>query len=63
MRRPSPHATIPTCGPTPATIAECESFIVSRQDIANIALYLPSPFGTTISGQAIGIDADMQTTM
>ena len=36
---------------------------VSQQDIANMALYLASPFGATISGQAIAVDADMQTTM
>jgi NAD(P)-dependent dehydrogenase (short-subunit alcohol dehydrogenase family) len=36
---------------------------VTQQDIANMALYLASPFGTTISGQAISIDGDMQTTM
>lgn len=36
---------------------------VSQQDIANMALYLASPFGVTISGQAISIDGDMQTTM
>jgi len=36
---------------------------VTQQDIANMALYLASPFGATISGQAINIDADMQTTM
>lgn len=36
---------------------------VSQQDIANMALYLASPFGATISGQAIGVDADMQTMM
>jgi NAD(P)-dependent dehydrogenase (short-subunit alcohol dehydrogenase family) len=36
---------------------------VSQQDIANMALYLASPFGTTISGQAISVDGDMQTTM
>ena len=36
---------------------------VSQQDIANMALYLASPFGATISGQAISVDADMQTTM
>jgi NAD(P)-dependent dehydrogenase (short-subunit alcohol dehydrogenase family) len=36
---------------------------VTQQDIANMALYLASPFGATISGQAISIDADMQTTM
>jgi NAD(P)-dependent dehydrogenase (short-subunit alcohol dehydrogenase family) len=36
---------------------------VSQQDIANMALYLASPFGGTISGQAISVDADMQSTM
>ena len=36
---------------------------VTQQDIANMALYLASPFGATISGQAIAVDADMQTTM
>jgi NAD(P)-dependent dehydrogenase (short-subunit alcohol dehydrogenase family) len=36
---------------------------VSQQDIANMALYLASPFGATISGQAIAVDADMQYTM
>ena len=36
---------------------------VTQQDIANMALYLVSPFGVTISGQAISVDADMQTTM
>jgi NAD(P)-dependent dehydrogenase (short-subunit alcohol dehydrogenase family) len=36
---------------------------VTQQDIANMALYLASAFGTTISGQAISVDADMQTTM
>jgi NAD(P)-dependent dehydrogenase (short-subunit alcohol dehydrogenase family) len=36
---------------------------VTQQDIANMALYLASPFGTTISGQAISVDADMQSTM
>ena len=29
---------------------------VTQQDIANMALYLTSPFGATISGQAISID-------
>ncbi len=33
---------------------------VTQQDIANMALYLASPFGATISGQAISIDGDMQ---
>jgi NAD(P)-dependent dehydrogenase (short-subunit alcohol dehydrogenase family) len=32
---------------------------VTQQDIANMALYLASPFGATISGQAIAIDADL----
>ncbi|MDQ2803450.1 MAG: SDR family oxidoreductase [Pseudomonadota bacterium] len=36
---------------------------VSQQDIANMALYLASPFGATISGQAISVDGDMQVTM
>jgi NAD(P)-dependent dehydrogenase (short-subunit alcohol dehydrogenase family) len=36
---------------------------VTQQDIANMALYLASPFGATISGQAISVDADMQYTM
>jgi NAD(P)-dependent dehydrogenase (short-subunit alcohol dehydrogenase family) len=36
---------------------------VTQQDIANMALYLASPFGGTISGQAIGVDADMQVMM
>ena len=35
---------------------------VTQQDIANMALYLASPFGATISGQAISVDADMQGT-
>jgi NAD(P)-dependent dehydrogenase (short-subunit alcohol dehydrogenase family) len=33
---------------------------VTQHDIANMALYLASPFGATISGQALAIDADMQ---
>lgn len=33
---------------------------VTQHDISNMALYLASPFGTTISGQAISIDADKQ---
>ncbi len=33
---------------------------VTQQDIANMALYLCSPFGATISGQALAIDGDMQ---
>jgi NAD(P)-dependent dehydrogenase (short-subunit alcohol dehydrogenase family) len=36
---------------------------VTQQDIANMALYLASPFGATISGQAIAVDADMQSMM
>jgi NAD(P)-dependent dehydrogenase (short-subunit alcohol dehydrogenase family) len=33
---------------------------VTQHDIANMALYLCSPFGATISGQAIAVDADLQ---
>lgn len=33
---------------------------VTPQDIANMALYLASPFGATISGQAISVDGGMQ---
>lgn len=33
---------------------------VTQHDIANMALYLSSQFGATISGQAIAIDGDMQ---
>lgn len=33
---------------------------VSQNDIANMALYLCSPFGATISGQALSVDADLQ---
>lgn len=33
---------------------------VTQYDIANMALYLASPFGATISGQALAIDGDMQ---
>ncbi len=36
---------------------------VTQQDIANMALYLASPFGRTISGQTMCVDADMQYTM
>jgi NAD(P)-dependent dehydrogenase (short-subunit alcohol dehydrogenase family) len=36
---------------------------VTQQDIANMALYLASPFGATISGQAMCVDGDMQTMM
>ncbi len=34
--------------------------MVTPQDIANMALYLCSPFGATISGQALAVDGDMQ---
>ncbi len=43
-------------------VTSLKSF-VTQQDIANMALYLASPFGATISGQAIAIDGDMQNTM
>jgi len=33
---------------------------VTAHDIANMALYLCSPFGATISGQALSIDGDQQ---
>jgi NAD(P)-dependent dehydrogenase (short-subunit alcohol dehydrogenase family) len=33
--------------------------MVSEQDVANMALYLASPFGATISGQSISIDGNM----
>ena len=33
---------------------------VGQQDIANMALYLCSPFGATISGQAISVDGGME---
>jgi NAD(P)-dependent dehydrogenase (short-subunit alcohol dehydrogenase family) len=33
---------------------------VSQHDIANMALYLCSPFGATISGQAMAVDGDLQ---
>jgi NAD(P)-dependent dehydrogenase (short-subunit alcohol dehydrogenase family) len=33
---------------------------VSQHDIANMALYLCSPFGATISGQALAVDGDIQ---
>lgn len=42
--------------------ASLRSF-VSPQDIANLALYLASPFGAAISGQAISVDADLQYMM
>ncbi len=40
-----------------ATSLRC---FVAQQDIANMVLYLCSPFGATISGQALAIDGDMQ---
>src|SRR6201994_3969443 len=46
--------------PVATTSLKC---FVTQQDIANMALYLASPFGSTISGQAISVDADMQYTM
>ena len=33
---------------------------VSQHDIANMALYLCSPFGATISGQSLAVDGDLQ---
>lgn len=33
---------------------------VTQQDIANMALYLCSPFGRTVSGQALAVDGDQQ---
>jgi NAD(P)-dependent dehydrogenase (short-subunit alcohol dehydrogenase family) len=33
---------------------------VTPHDIANMALYLCSPFGATISGQALSVDGDLQ---
>jgi len=33
---------------------------VTPHDIANMALYLCSPFGATISGQALAVDGDLQ---
>ncbi len=33
---------------------------VTQQDIANMALYLASPFGRTITGQALSIDGGME---
>jgi NAD(P)-dependent dehydrogenase (short-subunit alcohol dehydrogenase family) len=33
---------------------------VTPHDIANMALYLCSPFGATISGQALAVDGDQQ---
>jgi NAD(P)-dependent dehydrogenase (short-subunit alcohol dehydrogenase family) len=40
-----------------ATSLRC---FVTQHDIANMVLYLASPFGATISGQAIAVDGDMQ---
>ena len=34
---------------------------VTPQDIANMALYLCSPFGATVSGQALSVDGDTQS--
>ena len=34
---------------------------VSQHDIANMALYLSSPFGRTISGQVLAIDGDLSS--
>lgn len=34
---------------------------VRATDIANMALFLASPFGAMVSGQAIGIDGDLQS--
>jgi NAD(P)-dependent dehydrogenase (short-subunit alcohol dehydrogenase family) len=36
---------------------------VTQHDIANMAIYLCSPFGRTISGQAISVDGDTQVLM
>lgn len=33
---------------------------VTQHDISNMALYLCSPFGATISGQALSVDGDQQ---
>lgn len=33
---------------------------VTQHDISNMALYLASPFGRTISGQAVSVDGDLQ---
>jgi NAD(P)-dependent dehydrogenase (short-subunit alcohol dehydrogenase family) len=40
-----------------ATSLRC---FVTQHDIANMALYLASPFGATISGQSMCVDGDMQ---
>jgi hypothetical protein len=32
-------------------------YFVSQQDIANMIVYLASPLGATISGQALSVDA------
>ncbi|MDN3565738.1 SDR family oxidoreductase [Paeniroseomonas aquatica] len=36
---------------------------VTPHDITNMALYLCSPFGATISGQSMAVDGDMQSLM
>ena len=33
---------------------------VTQHDIANMALFVCSPFGATISGQALSVDGDQQ---
>jgi enoyl-[acyl-carrier-protein] reductase (NADH) len=33
---------------------------VTQHDIANMALYFCSPFGATISGRALAVEADLQ---
>ena len=33
---------------------------VTQHDISNMALYLASPFGATISGQSLAVDGDLQ---
>lgn len=43
-----------------ALLANSLGTYVTPHDIANMALYLCSPFGATISGQAIAIDGDQQ---
>jgi NAD(P)-dependent dehydrogenase (short-subunit alcohol dehydrogenase family) len=57
-------AGIPEQAMTERTLATTSlRAFVTQQDIANMALYLASPFGATISGQAISVDADMQYTV
>ena len=36
---------------------------VTQHDITNMALFICSPFGATISGQALSVDGDMQSLM